>query len=51
MRLSLDDHNWVNTILEYANKEVCLYDRSKEYNIQLASKLLEKIYLEKSIIN
>lgn len=47
-RLNLDNVNWKNVILDYAEKGVELNDESKEYNILYAVKKLENIY-EKDI--
>lgn len=47
LRLSLEDTIWVDKILEYADKDVHLDERSKDYDIKNASRILEKWYLEK----
>lgn len=43
-RLSLDDPEWVNTIIDCIDKKVVLNDKSEEYNIEKAVKKLEKLY-------
>jgi glycosyltransferase involved in cell wall biosynthesis len=47
VRLNLDDDSWAETVMEYANKKVILDDRSDAYEINTASRLLEKLYLRK----
>ncbi len=47
IRLELSDNKWVETILEYSEKTVTLDERSTLYNINIAAKKMEKIYLEK----
>ena len=47
IRLPLDKQIWVDTILDTSNKEIQLNSKSKDYNIQYASKLLENWYLNK----
>ena len=47
-RLDLDKEMWVNIVLKCGTKETRLDNRSKYYDIQFASKLLEKWYLNKA---
>lgn len=46
-RLSLSDNNWVDEIIKMADEHVVLNEKSKEYNIDYASKRLECWYINK----
>lgn len=46
-RLELYDEKWVDTIFEVVGQKVVLNNKSKEYDINYASKKLEGFYLDK----
>ena len=46
-RLSLSDNNWVDEIIKMADEHVELNEKSKEYNIDYATKKLEQWYINK----
>lgn len=46
-RLKLNDKNWADIVLDIATKKVELNEKSTEYNIKYAVKILEKWYINK----
>lgn len=46
-RLKLSDEEWVDTVLNIADKKVVLNEKSQEYNIEYAVKKLEGWYINK----